>query len=178
MKQEFIPSDVDEAEFEVSITAPQGASLEAMDEAMRAIEAEIEQRCRGVRRSLSDGGRRILGARRTAGAIYVRIAPHEERMFSLGALSRETAARQAADGVPGQLQPARRHAARFAPRLRKYPDLRISVRNYPRSTSAAATSISTSRIRGPELEKLGRYAERLRDKRAASSAASSTPTRR
>ena len=40
-RQEYIPSDVDEAEFEVNITAPQGTSLAAMDEIMRAVESEL-----------------------------------------------------------------------------------------------------------------------------------------
>ena len=44
-KQEYIPSDVDEAEFEVSVTAPEGTSLAAMDEAMQA------DRGRAARRS-------------------------------------------------------------------------------------------------------------------------------
>src|SRR6058998_1487873 len=37
LKQEYIPSDVDEAEFEVSVTAPEGTSLAAMDEVMQAV---------------------------------------------------------------------------------------------------------------------------------------------
>ena len=42
VKQEYIPSDVDEAEFEVSVTGPEGTSLAAMDEAMRAIDQEAQ----------------------------------------------------------------------------------------------------------------------------------------
>ena len=37
-KQEYIPSDVDEAEFEMQAKAPEGASLASMSDAMRAIE--------------------------------------------------------------------------------------------------------------------------------------------
>ena len=41
VKQEYIPSDVDEAEFEVRLMAPQGTSLAAMGEAMKAVEQEV-----------------------------------------------------------------------------------------------------------------------------------------
>ena len=38
VRQEYIPSNVDEAEFDVNVTAPQGISLAAMDEIMRIVE--------------------------------------------------------------------------------------------------------------------------------------------
>ena len=41
LKQEFIPSDADEAEFQVSVTAPEGTSLAAMDEVMQAVTTEL-----------------------------------------------------------------------------------------------------------------------------------------
>ena len=43
VRQDFLPSGVDEAQFEMSITAPEGASVAAMDDAMRAIEGELKQ---------------------------------------------------------------------------------------------------------------------------------------
>ena len=42
MRQEYVPSDVDEAEFEGNVNAPEGTSVAAMDEAMRRIEAASE----------------------------------------------------------------------------------------------------------------------------------------
>src|SRR4029450_11192217 len=45
VRQEFVPSGVDEGEFEVGVTAPEGLSLGAMNEALVAVEREI----RGVR---------------------------------------------------------------------------------------------------------------------------------
>ena len=39
VKQEYIPSDVDESEFEVLVFGPEGMSLAAMDEAMQALAA-------------------------------------------------------------------------------------------------------------------------------------------
>jgi HAE1 family hydrophobic/amphiphilic exporter-1 len=88
VRQEYIPSDVDEAEFDVNITAPQGTSLAAMDEIMRAVETELRA-VPLVRLMLCDaGGGFISGV--GSGGCYVRIAPHEERIFSFGRLWRET----------------------------------------------------------------------------------------
>jgi HAE1 family hydrophobic/amphiphilic exporter-1 len=41
VKREFVPSDVDEAEFQVQVTAPEGTSVPAMVEVTRAIDEEI-----------------------------------------------------------------------------------------------------------------------------------------
>ena len=41
VRQEFIPGGVDEAQFEMNVTAPEGASPAAMNEAMPAIERDV-----------------------------------------------------------------------------------------------------------------------------------------
>jgi HAE1 family hydrophobic/amphiphilic exporter-1 len=86
VKQEYIPSDVDEAEFQVSVTAPEGTSIAAMDEVMRAVEAELRA-IPAVRLVLASAGGFVLGNVNTGNA-YVRIAPHDERVFSLTRLWR------------------------------------------------------------------------------------------
>ncbi len=43
VKQDFIPSNVDEAEFSVNLSAPEGTSLASMNEALQAVEAELKQ---------------------------------------------------------------------------------------------------------------------------------------
>ena len=77
VKQEYIPTDVDEAEFDVGVNAPEGTSLAVMNEAMLAIEDEI-RRTPGVRLVLASAGGGFLGGI-NQGSAYVRIAPHEER---------------------------------------------------------------------------------------------------
>jgi len=81
VKQEYIPSNVDEAEFEVGVNAPEGTSLAAMDEAMHAVENELRT-TPGVRVILATSGGSFLGGVNQGGA-YVRIAPHEERTLSI-----------------------------------------------------------------------------------------------
>src|SRR5205814_2659535 len=41
VKQDYIPTDVDESEFDVSVTAREGTSLEAMNQVMRAVETDL-----------------------------------------------------------------------------------------------------------------------------------------
>jgi HAE1 family hydrophobic/amphiphilic exporter-1 len=74
VKMEYIPSDVDESEFEVNVNAPEGTNMPAMDEALRAIEAELRQ-VRGVQIVLANTGGGFQNSV-NQGQAYVRIAPH------------------------------------------------------------------------------------------------------
>ena len=161
VRQEYIPTDVDEAEFNVNVTAPEGTSLAAMDDVMRAIEGELRS-TRGVRLVLSTVGGGFLGTVNTGGA-YVRIAPHAERLFSPSRLLRETL----------RLHPWRAWLGNYSQRdvmqevrrrLRKFPDLRTSVRNAPSFNIGGGGWEIDFVLRGPELEALAEYAERLRQR--------------
>ena len=88
VKQEFIPTNVDEAEFEVNINGPEGTNL-AGDERSDAGDREGDLATPGVRLVLSIAGGGFLGGVNQGGA-YVRIAPHEERTLSLGRIWTET----------------------------------------------------------------------------------------
>jgi HAE1 family hydrophobic/amphiphilic exporter-1 len=159
VRQEYIPSDVDEAEFDVNVTAPQGLSLAAMDSAMRAIEADLRS-TPGVRTVLASVGGGFLGGV-NEGRVYVRIAPHEERLFSFGRLWRSTLAGRPLDAFRGNysqrdaMQEVRR-------RLRRYPDLRTQVRNAPAFSIGGAQTDIDFIVRGPDLVELARYGEELR----------------
>ena len=79
VRQDFLPSGVDEAQFEMSIVAPEGASVAAMDDAMRAIEAELKH-VPAIRTVLTTIAGGPFGTTNEAQA-FIRIAPHEERVF-------------------------------------------------------------------------------------------------
>src|SRR5262245_27285538 len=81
VKQEYIPSDVDESEFEVLVFGPEGMSLAAMDEAMQALAKEARD-TKGVAVTLASAGGSFL-ARVNQGYMYVRTVPHTERTVSL-----------------------------------------------------------------------------------------------
>ncbi|MGH9901547.1 MAG: efflux RND transporter permease subunit, partial [Pyrinomonadaceae bacterium] len=162
VRQEFIPSNVDEAEFEVSVSAPEGANLAAMNEAMQAVEQEL-MRMPGVRLVLSSAGGSFIGGL-NQGDAYVRIAPHEERTFSASRLWRETLAGNPLNAFRGNysqqdvMQEVRR-------RMRRYSPLRAGVRNAPSFNFGAGGRFDIDFVlRGPDLEQLVRYAEELRER--------------
>lgn len=160
VKQEFIPSNVDEAEFEFSVTAPEGTNLASMNETMQAIERDIME-TPGVRLVLTTAGGSFLGAVNQADG-YIRIAPHEERTFSISRLWRETLNGTPLNAWRGNytqqdvMQEVRR-------RLQKYAPMRAGVRNAQSFNFGTGGRFDIDFvIRGPELESLARYAEELR----------------
>src|SRR5205085_7274597 len=127
-KQKFIPTNVGEGEFEVSVNGPEGTNLAGMNETITAMEKDILS-TPGVRMVLSSAGGNFLGGVNQGGA-YVRIAPHEERTLSLSRLWRETLNGTPLNAFRGNytqqdvMQEVRR-------RLRKFAPMRTSVSNEP-----------------------------------------------
>jgi HAE1 family hydrophobic/amphiphilic exporter-1 len=159
VRQEYIPGNVDEAEFDVFVTAPEGASLASMDEIMRAVENEIRA-ISWVRLMLCDAGSGFLGGV-AQGSCYVRIAPHGERIFTFGRLWRETLRGQPWVSFT-QTASQRDVMQDVRARLAKFRDLRVSVRNLPSFNIGAGNWDIEYVIRGPELEALAAYGDQLR----------------
>ena len=80
VKQEYVPSNVDEGEFDVSVTAPEGMNVESMNQAMLAVEEELRQ-IRGIDMIYASAGGGFLGGV-NQGSAFVRLVPHEERTLS------------------------------------------------------------------------------------------------
>lgn len=159
VKQEFIPTNVDEAEFEVNINAPEGTNLAAMNEGMLAIEKEILA-TPGVRLVLADVGGSFLGGVNQGGA-YVRIAPHEERTLSLGRIWTEIKKGQPLQAFRGNYsqQDVMLEVRR---RLQKYAPMRAGVRNAPSFNFGAGGRYDIDFVlRGPEIQALSDYADEL-----------------
>jgi hydrophobic/amphiphilic exporter-1 (mainly G- bacteria), HAE1 family len=156
VRQEYVPTNVDEGEFDVSVSAPEGTSLEAMNEVAERIEKEL-QSVRGIRLVLgSAGGSGMLGSVNNA-RFYVRLAPHAERVFSWKRLATFTPWR-AFQGNYSQRDVVQevRH------KLRKFSDLRVSIRN-PQTFSLGGPNWDIDfSLLGPELEALSKYTEQLR----------------
>lgn len=164
VKQEFIPTNVDEAEFEVNINGPEGTNLAVMNQAMQEIEKQI-MTTPGVRLVLSNAGGSFLGGLNQGGA-YVRIAPHEERTLSVGRIWTETLKGNPFKAFRGNytqqdvMQEVRRRLQKFAP-------MRAGVRNSNSFNFGAGGRFDIDFVlRGPEIEKLSEYTEEL-GKRAA-----------
>jgi len=161
VRQEYIPSDVDEAEFDVGVNAPEGTNLLAMNEAMLQIEKEIRE-TPGVRLILATAGGGFIGGV-NQGSIYVRIAPHDERKFSITRLLQATLHGEPWAAFRGNysqrdvMQEIRKRVAKYAP-------LRFSVRNAPSFNIGGGNNDIDFGIKGPELIQLSKYAEDLRQK--------------
>lgn len=161
VKQEYIPSDVDEAEFDVNVTGPERVSLAAMDEVMQAVTADL-QATPGVRLVLTSIGGNFLGSL-NQGRTYVRIAPHEERLFSVTRLWKSLLRGDPLGAFQGNYT-QRDVMLEVRRRLSKYPDLRVSVRNAPSFNIGGGNWEIDFVLRGPDLTRLANYAEQLRDK--------------
>jgi HAE1 family hydrophobic/amphiphilic exporter-1 len=161
VKQEYIPSDVDEAEFDVNVNAPEGTNIDAMNDAVLAVEKDLLS-TPGVRLILSSSGGSFLGAVNSAG-IYVRIAPHEERVFSLTKLWHAIREGHPLAAFRGNYT-QRDVMQEVRLRMQKYAPLRFSVRNAPSFNIGGGNFDIDFVFRGPELEALAKYAETLRQK--------------
>jgi HAE1 family hydrophobic/amphiphilic exporter-1 len=159
VKQEFIPTNVDEAEFEVSVNGPEGTNLAVMNETISAMEKDILA-TPGVRLVLSSVGGNFLGGVNQGGA-YVRIAPHEERTLSFGRFWTELKNGNPLKAFKGNYsqQDVMLEVRR---RLQKYAPMRIGVRNAQSFNFGAGGRTDIDFVfRGPELLALSAYADDL-----------------
>lgn len=159
VRQEYIPTNIDEAEFQVSVNAPEGTSFTAMQHLMKEVDSELRE-TPGVELVLTSAGGGFIGGV-NQGRAYIRIAPHEERVFSMGRLWRATV-----DGDPGAAfrgnYSQRDVMQKIRAKLNQRKDIRVSVRNQQSFNIGSGPSEIDFAIRGPELPTLLGYAEELR----------------
>ncbi len=164
VRQDFLPSGVDEAQFEMSIAAPEGASVSAMDDAMRSIEAELKD-IRGIRTVLTTIAGGPFSTTNEA-QIFVAIAPHEDRIFSLSRLAKGIVTLKPLEAFQGNYSQAD-VMQQIRGRMRKFTDLRVGVRNLQTFNMGGGNREIDFAIRGPELGLLAQYAESLRAQSAS-----------
>jgi HAE1 family hydrophobic/amphiphilic exporter-1 len=160
VQQDYIPTNVDESEFEVSLTAPEGASLASMDDALRHVETQIRE-IPGVELLLVTVGTRGFGGV-NRGEFYVRLSDIEGRSFSLGRLWRGLLAGNPGAAWEGNFT-QRDKMNEVRSRLRGLKDLRASVRNLTSLRQGAPVDIDFS-ITGPDIEVLAEFSEKLRQR--------------
>ena len=159
VKQEFIPTNVDEAEFEISVNGPEGTNLAVMNETMAAIEKDILS-TPGVRLVLSNAGGSFLGGVNQGGA-YVRIAPHDERTFSLARLWTESRNGHPLNAFKGNYSQAD-VMIEVRRRLQKYSPMRVGVRNAQSFNFGASGRFDIEfNLRGPDIVALAGYGDEL-----------------
>jgi hydrophobe/amphiphile efflux-1 (HAE1) family protein len=159
VKQDYIPTNVDESEFEVRVTAPEGTTVGAMSAAMQQVEAEIRS-TRGVEHLLTTCGTR--GWRVNSADVYVRLTAIENRTFSFRRLWHETLSGHPLAAFQDNFN-QRETMLEVRRRLKRFKDLRVSVRNQTSLRQGAPVDIDFV-ITGPNLEDLARYSDALRNK--------------
>jgi len=159
LRQDYLPGNLDEGEFNVNVTAPQGTSLASMDEIMRAMTEELRA-VAGVSLVLATAGGGFIGGV-SEGRAYVRLAPHEERTFSLARCFRALVSGKPLAAFKDNVsQPEIMRKVRQ--RLKKFRDLRTWVRNLTGFNIGGGSAEIDFVIRGPDLQTLYSTAERLR----------------
>ena len=159
VKQEFIPTNVDEAEFEVSVSGPEGTNLAVMNETITAMEKDILE-TPGVRLVMSSAGGGFLGGV-NQGDMYIRIAPHEERILSFTKLWNETKKGNPFNAFKGNYtqQDVMSEVRR---RLQKYAPMRSGVRNGRSFNFGTGGRTDIDFVfRGPDIVQLAAYADDL-----------------
>ncbi|PYM96610.1 MAG: AcrB/AcrD/AcrF family protein [Candidatus Rokuibacteriota bacterium] len=159
VKQEYIPSDVDESEFEVLIFGPENMSLAAMDEAVQALAKEARA-TRGVALTLASAGGGFL-TKVNQGYMYVRTVPHQERTLTPERVWRGLIHGRPLEGFQGNYS-QREVMMALRQRFRKFTDLRTQVRNIAGFNIGGGTFDVDLALRGPELEKLSEYGDALK----------------
>jgi HAE1 family hydrophobic/amphiphilic exporter-1 len=161
LRQDYVPSNIDEAEFSVNINGPEGVSFPAFDQAAQEVERRISQHP-AVTTVLSSIGGSFLG-QVNRGDVFVRIKSHEERYFSISRLIRSTIAGQPLAAFRGNYTQSD-VMQELRAQLRSFPDLRVSVRPFAAFNIGGGNFDIDFAIRGPELERLAEYTETVRQR--------------
>ncbi len=145
MGMALIPRD-DQSQYEVSVTTPEGYSLERTDRVLKELEAELKT-LPGTAHLFTtigqtSGGRSVKGQGDvTRATVYVRMIDLEDRKYTQFVVQEQ--ARKLLD---------------------KYEDLRISVNDVSEFQGGRRPQTFQVNLGGPELDKLADYASTMKDK--------------
>ena len=114
------------------------------------------------RSGAGDGRRRPLGAV-NEGQLFVKIAPHDARIFSLTRLATGLVTLDPLAAFRGNYS-QRDVMQQIRQRMRRFGELRVAVRNLQTFNIGGGNFDVDFIIRGPELEALAQYTETLRQK--------------
>jgi HAE1 family hydrophobic/amphiphilic exporter-1 len=160
IRQDYLPTNVDDGAFEVRVTAPEGLSLAAMDDVMRTVEDKLRT-LSGVELVLGTSGGDYNGSI-GSGRIFVKLIPYGERVFSWTRLANGIVHLDPFDAFRHNI--SQRDVMMAARRqLAPYRDVKFQVINVQTINLAGAgsrTDIGFS-FRGPEVQKLVEYAQTL-----------------
>jgi HAE1 family hydrophobic/amphiphilic exporter-1 len=160
VKQDYIPTNVDESEFEVRMAAVEGANLQSMNEVITRAEREVRD-VQGVELVLATvGSRGISGVNR--GELYVRLQDIKTRAFSLARLWRGLLKGDPGEAFRGNFS-QRDKMTEIRRRLNQLADVTVSVRNLTSLRQGAPVDIDFS-ITGPDIQTLVDFSDKLKEK--------------
>lgn len=160
VRQDYIPLNVDESEFEVRMETRQGSSLATMREIVELVESRLEQ-IEGLETVLTSMGTTGFGSVNRAD-MFVRLVDSSQRTFSLSRFWQGLL-----DGDPGQAFRGnfsqREKMTEVRNSLKSISGIRPSVRNLTSLRQGAPVDIDFT-ITGPDSTRLLQFADRLKDK--------------
>ena len=163
VRQDYIPLNVDESEFEVRLEARQGASLATMRETVELVESRLEQ-IEGLETVLTSMGATGFGSVNRAD-MFVRLVDSSERTFSLGRLVRAVMNGDPGAAFRGNFS-QRDKMSEIRNSLKSIGGIQPSVRNLTSLRQGAPVDIDFS-ITGPDSVRLLQFADRLKERAAA-----------
>ena len=158
VKQDYVPSNVDESEFEVQVNAKEGATLASMSETMLHAEEEL-RKLGGIEHLLTTVGSRGVGGV-NRGEIFVRLTDISTRTFSFGRLWDGLKKAQPSLAWEGNFT-QRDKMKEVRKRLSAMKDCRISVRNLTSLRTGSPVDLDFS-VTAPNVQALTNFTEELR----------------
>jgi HAE1 family hydrophobic/amphiphilic exporter-1 len=160
VKQDYIPTNVDESEFEIRMEAPEGANLVSMKETLDRAEATLRD-VPGIELVLSTVGASGFSDVNRA-EMYVKLRDSSERTLSLGRLWNGLWNGDPGEAFRGNFSQQEK-MAEVRQRLADLADVRLSIRNLTSLRQGAPVDIDFS-ITGPNILQLAEFGEKLRRK--------------
>ena len=161
VRQEYLPTNVDESEFEMSINATEGTSLSSMEAVLDRVYKELSG-MPGIRHMVCLVGTGYLQAVNNA-RVYIRLEDVENRVFSLSRLWKKTLEGRPLDAFR-DVYSQRDVMQAVRAKMKQFTDLRSRVGNVQSLNQGSAPYDIDFVIRGPELAALYKYSEALRTK--------------
>jgi hydrophobic/amphiphilic exporter-1 (mainly G- bacteria), HAE1 family len=160
VKQDYIPTNVDESEFEVGVVTKEGSTIKTMNIALEAVEKKIRS-IPGIEFTLTTIGSRGTGSI-NSGSIFVRLQNAKERTFSLERLWQALLKGDPKLAFEGNFSQQQK-MLEIRKAIAGTPDVRVSVRNLSSLRQGAPVDVDFS-ITGPDIGKLAKFSEQVRKK--------------
>lgn len=160
IRQDYLPTNVDDGQFEVRAVAPEGMSLAAMDDLMETVEAKIKA-TPGVITALGSSGGDYNGSL-SNGRVWIQLVPHEKRVFSWARLGRGILHGDPLEAFHNNFS-QRDVMQNVRKQMAQYSGVKFQINNVQSiNLSGAGSRTDVGFVfRGPEIEKLVGYASEL-----------------